>query len=192
MALFSCERSFTMRTLWITPVLATVLLTGCGDMPSVEGLANKDNIVFDPALVGAWNAGDAVVIVQKGDDQSYRIHWLGTDGMDTPRIVRMEGRLVTLGDQRILDLTAANPGAFVVPGHVFLRIQPVMDGLKVQFVDSKWIRGQAATLQLAGFAQDSHPVLTAQAPQIAAFLLKFGFDERALDDPMMLRPLKQN
>jgi hypothetical protein len=104
----------------------------------------------------------------------------------------MEGRLATLGGQRILDLTAANPGAFAVPCHVFLRIRPVTGGLQVQFVDSKWIREQVNASQLAGFVQDDHPVLTAQQPQIAAFLLKFGFDERALDDPIMLRPLKQD
>ena len=35
-------------------------------------------------------------------------------------------------------------------------------------------------------------MLTAPAPQIEAFLLKFGFDERALDDPILFRRLKQN
>ena len=181
-----------MRKLLMTPVFATVLLTGCGDLSSVEGLANKDNTVFDPSLVGSWSSGDAVVIVQKGDDQSYRIHWLGTEFSNTPRIVRMEGRLAKIGDQQILDLTAANPGVFAVPCHVFLRVRPSVEGLKVQFVDSKWMREQVTANQVAGFVQDGHPVLTAQAPQIAAFLLKVGFDERALDDPMILRPLKQN
>jgi hypothetical protein len=135
-----------MRAAWIALVFVAVLLTGCGDLPSVEGLANKDNTVFDPALVGAWNAGDAVVIVQKGDDQNYRIHWVGTEGMEPPRFVRMEGRLVKFGDRRILDLTAANETAFSIPCHVFLRIRPVKDGLKVQLIDSKWIREQAKTL----------------------------------------------
>jgi len=183
-----------MRTLWISPVFAAVLLTGCGDLPSVEALANKGNTVFDPALVGAWNSGDAVVIVQAGKDQSYRIHWLGAEdaeGSDTPRIVRMEGRLARVGDQRILDLTASNPGAFAIPCHVFVRVRPVKEGLKLQFVDSKWIRQQVPS-SLASFVQDNHPVLTAPAPQIEAFLLKFGLDERALDDPILLRPLKQN
>ena len=81
-----------MRALWITPVFAALLLTGCGDLLSVQGLANKANTVFDANLVGAWNSGDAVVIVQAGDDQSYRINWLGAEGTETPRIVRMEGR----------------------------------------------------------------------------------------------------
>jgi hypothetical protein len=183
-----------MRTLWMTPVFAAVLLTGCGDLPSVEGLANKGNTVFDPALVGAWNSGDAVVIVQAGNDQRYRIHWLGAEdaeGPETPRLVRMEGRLVKIGDQRILDLTASNPGAFAIPCHVFVRVRPVKEGLKLQFVDSKWIREQVPS-SLASFVQDNHPVLTAPAPQIEAFLLKFGLDERALDDPILLRPLKQN
>jgi hypothetical protein len=67
----------------------------------------------------------------------------------------------------------------------------VKEGLKVQFVDSKWIRGQV-TSSLASFMQDNHPVLTAPSPQIESFLLKFGLDERALDDPILLRPLKQN
>ena len=103
----------------------------------------------------------------------------------------MEGRLARIGDQRILDLTASSPGAFAIPCHVFLRIRPVKDGLKVQFVDSKWIREQAKTSSLADFIYEDHPVLTAPAAQVEAFLLKFGLDERALDDPMVLQPLKQ-
>jgi hypothetical protein len=58
-------------------------------------------------------------------------------------------------------------------------------------VDSKWIRDQVPS-SLAGFEQDNHPGLAAPASRIEAFLLKFGFDERALDDPLLLRPLKQN
>jgi hypothetical protein len=149
-------------------------------MPSLEPLANQNNTVFDPALIGAWNSGDAALIVQRGEGQSYRIHWLGAEdaeSTETPRIVRMEGRLAKLGDHRILDLTASTPGPFAIPCHVFLRIRPVKEGLQIQFVDSKWIR--------------DHPVLTAPVAQVEAFLLKFGLDERALDDPILLRPLKQ-
>jgi hypothetical protein len=179
-----------MRASWTLLAFAAALLTGCGDLASVEALANKDNTVFDPALVGAWNSGDAVIIVQAGDDQSYRISWLGADrSSEVPRIVRMDGRLARVGDQRILDLSASEPSAFAVLCHVFLRIHPVKEGLKVQFVDSKWLREQAKPL--AGFVSDGHPVLTVPASQMEAFLIKFGFDERALDEPMILRPLKE-
>jgi hypothetical protein len=180
---------------WVSLVFAGILLTSCGDLPSLEGLANKNNTVFDPALVGAWNSGDAAVIVQRGDNQSYRIHWLGAEDAETtetPRIVRMEGRLAQIGDQRILDLTASNPGAFAIPCHVFLRVRPVKDGLQIQFLDSTWIREQVKTSALASVVYDGHPVLTAPAGQIEAFLLKFGLDERALSDPILLRPLKQS
>jgi hypothetical protein len=180
---------------WVSLVFAGILLTSCGDLPSLEGLANKNNTVFDPALVGAWNSGDAAVIVQRGDNQSYRIHWLGAEdaeSTETPRIVRMEGRLAQIGDQRILDLTASNPGAFAIPCHVFLRVRPVKDGLQIQFLDSTWIREQVKTSALASVVYDGHPVLTAPAGQIEAFLLKFGLDERALSDPILLRPLKQS
>jgi hypothetical protein len=180
---------------WVSLVFAGILLTSCGDLPSLEGLANKNNTVFDPALVGAWNSGDAAVIVQRGDNQSYRIHWLGAEdaeSTETPRIVRMEGRLAQIGGQRILDLTASNPGAFAIPCHVFLRVRPVKDGLQIQFLDSTWIREQVKTSALASVVYDGHPVLTAPAGQIEAFLLKFGLDERALSDPILLRPLKQS
>src|SRR5580693_1699564 len=159
---------------WVSLVFAGILLTSCGDLPSLEGLANKNNTVFDPALVGAWNSGDAAVTVQRGDNQSYRIHWLGAEDAETtetPRIVRMEGRLAQIGGQRILDLTASNPGAFAIPCHVFLRIRPVKDGLQIQFLDSTWIREQVKTSALASVVYDGHPVLTAPAGQIEALLL---------------------
>lgn len=178
-----------VRTIGV--ISALLLLAGCGDLPSIEGVATKENTVFDQALVGAWNAGDAVIIVQPGEDRSYRVHWVGAESnTDTPRFVRMEARLAKIGEQRILDLTTSEEGAgaFTIPCHVFLRVRPVKDGLKVQFVDSKWIRGQ---VNIPNFVHDGHPVLTAPASQVEGFLLKFGFDERALDDPMILHPLKQ-
>lgn len=180
-----------MRAFWIPLVFVSLLLTSCGDMPSLEALANKDNTVFDPALVGSWNSGDAVVIVQPGETQSYRIQWLGAEGTEAPEMVGLEGRLARIGDQNILDLTSSNPGAFTIPCHVFVRVRPVKEGLKVQFVDSAWIREQLKTYPLASFVYQGHPVITAPAAQVEAFLLKFGFDERALDDPILLRPLKQ-
>lgn len=179
-----------MRVVLLFPVLAVVVLTGCGDLPSVEAVATRENTIFDPALVGAWNTGDAVTLVRAGDDQSYRIDWLGAEGDDTPQIVRMEGRLVKIGGQPILDLTASEPGAFAIAGHVFLRVRPVKEGLKVQFVDSLWIRDQVKTVPLAAFTFEGHPVLTAAASQLEAFLLKFGLEERALDEPILFRPLK--
>jgi hypothetical protein len=173
---------------------AVLMLTGCGDLVSVEAVANQDNTVFDPALVGAWTSGDAVVIVQSGEEESYRISWLGTEvNTEPPRLIRMEGRLAKLGEQRMLDLSTAeaSAGAFTIPGHVFLRVRPVKDGLKVQFVDSLWMREQVKASSIAYFTEGFHPVLTAPSAQVAAFLIKFGFDERALVDPIMLRPLKQ-
>lgn len=184
-----------MRESPIILILLAVLLTGCGDLPSLEGIATKNNMVFDSSLVGAWNSGDAVVIVQAteaepGEVQTYRINWMGAESIDPPRIIRMEGRLAKIGDQQILDLNSSDPGAFAIPCHVFLRVRPMKDGLKVQFVDSVWIREQVKTSALASFIYENNPVLNARSAQVEAFLLKFGLDERALDNPMLLRPLK--
>jgi hypothetical protein len=181
-----------MRRLSIPLILALVLLTGCGDMPSVEALATPENTVFDPALVGAWSSSDAVVISQANDDKSYRVSWVATDGTEVPRIVRMEARLAQVGDQRILDLTSSDPGAFTIPCHVFLRIHSVAEGLDVRFVDSSWIRDRVRENSLESFVQEDHPVITAATPRVASFLLQFGLDERAQNGPMLLRPLKQN
>jgi hypothetical protein len=182
-----------MRLLPISLILALVLLTGCGDLPSVEALATSENTVFDPALVGAWSSGDAVVISQPNDDKkSYSISWLGVDGSERPRIVRMEARLAQVGDERILDLTSSDPGAFTIPCHVFLRVHSVAEGLDVRFVDSAWIQDRARENSLDSFVQDNHPVITAATSRLASFLLQFGLDQRAQNGPMVLRPMKQN
>jgi hypothetical protein len=180
-----------MRALLLAPLLAFFFLTACGDLPSIEPLATKDNTVFDPALVGVWNSKSALVISQKGDDQSYKISWLNTGEPDTAP-ARMEARLARVGDQRILDLTSADPGAFAIPCHVFLRVRPVNEGLKVQFVDSKWLRDQVKTSSLESFLWEENPVLTASSSRLAAFLLQFGLDQRALDDGLLLHPLPQD
>lgn len=184
-----------MRTLHIVPLLAALALTACGDMPSLQGIATKDNTVFDAALVGAWTSGEAVAIVRSvdnpGEKQSYKINWIPADGDDTPAIVRMEAQLAKIGDQEILDLTSSDPGAFAIPCHVFLRVRPVKEGLKLQFVDSTWIRDQIKSSGLANFLYEGHPVLSAPSGDVRAFLAKSGLDERALDEPILLRPLKQ-
>jgi len=181
-----------MRVLWVSLILALVLLTGCGDLPSVEPLATSENSVFDPALVGAWSAGDAVVISQANGDKSYNISWLESDSNEPPRIIRMLAHLAQVGDERVLDLTSSDPGAFTIPCHVFLRVHSVPEGLDVRFVDSGWIQDRARENSLESFVQDDHPVIIAATPKVAAFLLQFGLDQRAQNAPMILRPLKQN
>ena len=174
-----------MRLFWIAPPLAMALLMGCGDLPSLQGIANQTNTVFDPALLGAWNGGDAVAIVRKGENNKYAISWLATNGTAEPQIVKLEATLVQLGSERIVDMTGLEPGPFAIPCHIFLRVRPVKEGLKVQFIDSKWMREKAKSL--ANFIEDGHPVLTGPSTDVEGFLKKFGFDEKALDEPLIFK-----
>jgi len=183
-----------MRVLAFTPFLAAAFLTSCNEMPSIEGVATEQNTLFDPALVGSWAAEYAVVVSQKVEEKNYRISWINVDetDKDAPLIVHMEAKLVQLGDQRILDVIDADPGPFSIACHVFIRVWPADGGLKFQFVDSKWIRAQLKASSLPSFMADGHPVINAPASQVSDFLLKYGFDARAMDDDaMMLHPLKE-
>src|SRR5262245_5641354 len=115
-----------LHTLGLAFVLAVALFaTACGDLLSVEPLATDNNATFDPALLGIWGdldgSNSVLVYVREGEKHSYDILWVDTKDNNT---CRLEGRLVHIGGQRILDLTSRdkNNGVFSIPGHAFLYI----------------------------------------------------------------------
>jgi hypothetical protein len=181
-----------MKILWLTPLLAgTLLLSGCGDLMSLESIATRDNTVFDRALLGTWTDNkDALCVVRppdKGQDTIYNIAWINTG--DTGDKSRLEGRLVKMGDQRVLDVWGADPGAFSVPAHVFLRVHVAGGAMELRFLDSEWLQQQVKQSSLAYSLFEGHPMITAPPAQVWTFLQQFGLKEEALSEPILLTRL---
>lgn len=180
-----------MRTFRFAAVAALALLaTGCGELLSVHPLATKDNSVFDPALVGVWSDGDDLLLrVSEDKPAAYDILWMNTKDSDK---VKLKGRLVQLRDQKVLDLWPADPTPFSIPGHAFLLVRTVGDGLEVRFLDSKWLQAKVRESgALAHTLIEGDPVITGPTPQVEAFLLKFGLSAEAQDEPLRLRRLER-
>jgi hypothetical protein len=200
MTLFSCERGISMkllkRTLWLIPVLAATLITAaCSNLLSVEPLADAGNTVFDPALLGVWVTVDdrgngSICSVRQGDDHRYDIVW---DDLESDAKYRLDGQLVKINGQRILDVTPhGGPGSpFYVPGHAFLYLTALPNGLKIQFLDSKWLQEQVKqSRSLAHTDSDERPVITGTTAEMQDFFAQFGLDEQARSEPITLRKLK--
>ena len=181
-----------MNALWLAPLLAgTLWTTGCGDMMSLEPLATKDNTVFDAALLGTWtdNEGTLCVVRQldKVDNKAYDIAWVNSGS--TGDKIRLQGHLVQMGAERVLDALAVDPGTFSVPAHVFLRVRLSPGAMELRFLDSEWLQNQVKQSSLAHTVSGNHPVITAPAAQVGTFLQQSGLKEEALDKPLLLTRL---
>jgi hypothetical protein len=177
-----------MKVLWLTVLVAGMfLLTGCGDLLSLEPLATKENAVFDSALPGTWTDNQDTLCVVRAANPVYRIVWINAgDGGDE---TRLEGRLVKMGEERVLDVSGVDPGAFSVAAHVFLRARIATGSLELRFLDSEWLQKQVKQSSLAWSPFEDHPVITAPTAQLATFLRQFGLKEEAMDKPILLTRL---
>jgi hypothetical protein len=177
-----------MKVLSLTLLVAgTLLLTGCGDLMSLEPLATKENTVFDSALPGTWTDNQDTLCVVRAANPAYNIVWINTgDGGDE---TRLQGRLVKVGEERVLDVSAVDPGAFSVAAHVFVRVHLADGALELRFLDSEWLQEQVKVNSLAWSLLEDHPVITAPTAQLVTFLQQFGLKEEAMDKPILLTRL---
>ena len=178
-----------MKVLWLTVLVAGMfLLTGCGDLLSLEPLATKENAVFDSALPGTWTDNQDTLCVVRAANPVYRIVWISAgDGRDE---TRLEGRLVRMGEERVLDVSGVDPGAFSVAAHVFLRVRISRGTMELRFLDSDWLQQQVKQSSLAySVIGEGHPIITAPPAQLLTFLQQFGLKEEAMDKPILLTRL---
>jgi hypothetical protein len=186
---------FSKRTLWLMPILAASLFTtACGDLLSVAPLATDSNTTFDPALIGTWSdldgSNSVLISVREGDKHNYDILWIDTKNNDKYRV---GARLVQIGGQKILDVTpvSTDTGPFNIPGHAFVYISNLENGLKIQFLDSKWIQEKVKQSKaLTSYQLEDHPIITGTSAQLQDFFLQNGLNEQARSEPISLRRLK--
>lgn len=180
-----------MRAPWVAALgVSAILLTGCGELLSIEPLATKSNTVFDPALLGVWTDGEDLILrVTEYKPAAYDILWTNTKDSEK---VELKAKLVSLGDQRILDLWPADPVPFSIPGHAFIAISVTGEGIEARFLDTKWLRAKVRQSDsLAHINIEGDPLITAPTAQVGTFLLEFAPSPEAQDDPIRLRRAKR-
>ncbi|MCU0782612.1 MAG: hypothetical protein MUF81_00915 [Verrucomicrobia bacterium] len=168
----------------IIPVVTALLLSGC--IPSVNPFYTKEDIVFDPRLLGEWQTKEPsdepqLWKFEKGDDKAYK---LTVTEKDSKR-GEFNAHLFKLKQEFFLDLIPSNCEyatnqadlvAFAMyPGHLLVRVSQLEPGLKLAFFDFEWLKKhlEANPKTLAHqVEQKDRILLTASTRDLKRFVLK--------------------
>jgi len=158
-----------------------LVLAGC-DSPSLISLdpaVTDQEAVFDSTLLGTWEAGQGgdLCIFRRGDGNAYTVTYV-SDGSSR----KFDALLFQAGQARLLDLAPQDSDGFQVQGHALIRILASSGSMRWSFLDSDWLRQQAAR-ELPNRARDSgRMLLTAPPATLNGFLAKYAADDRAHGD----------
>jgi len=175
------------RILWIG-IVAAVMIAGC--VPSIHGIATKENIVWDEGLIGRW--GDA----EKANDPNAEVwqfergrqedtYYALTHSVDG-KVGQFKAVLVQVGDMLFLDLFPGENDALkntsdlykthLVGMHTFIIIDELGDKLKMRMMDldkvKKLVEENPAVVKHE--IRDDLVILTAGPNELQDFLLKYA------------------
>lgn len=164
-------------------VAGAVLTTGCSRLVSLNPAVTDTDSSMDPALVGTWTCDDTIVTV-KAAGTAYEVTYVEKSD-DKTTVNHFDARLLQVQGAEILDLVSKEDDPFQVPVHVFMRVWPEGTSLRVAFLDSAWLRGQAAR-QLAAQDMQDRTLITAPTEKVRDFLLQYGADEGSFSELAVL------
>src|SRR5882724_8236246 len=153
-----------------TVLLAIALcaaLAGCAPQESLFPIYKDDDLYFDENLNGTWRAVDSpdksgeddLHLTFKGDKDTRSYLVIGRSEERKDFRLFMEARLVHIGKYEFMDfatpgganLETLQPRDGVFPGvvaHVFARVSKEPAGLKLSFLEAKWIEDEAKANRL--------------------------------------------
>lgn len=169
------------KAFWATIIVAGVI---CGCVPSIHGIATKDNMVWDADLVGTWgepNDPNKTVLwrFDKGDiDKTYGLIYVD----EKAKIGRFDVALVKLGDFQFLDIYPKDlddqMNSFYrghwIPAHTFAKVNGIDDKLRIQLMDPDKVK-KLLTRQpglLKHELVDDEILVTAGTTELVEFLKK--------------------
>ncbi len=170
-----------IATLFLTSALA-LTLTGCSSLVSLNPFVADGDAVMDRSLLGLWTSDDgkdAYWIRQDGT--GYHIRYID----DSREEHQFAARLVSAGGIAILDLVTTVDDPFQIPVHMALRVWPEGSTLRFAFLQTDWLKDQAARSLSTAPAAD-RTLITAPGDAVRNFLLKVAADPRAWDKPEVL------
>ena len=152
---------------WLALALASLL--------SLEPVATAQDKAPDTALVGTWAPpGDdsTLCVIRQGDQGGYQIVVLAGGSP-----VGFEAQLFRVGDVELLDVTPSDGNDFRIPGHAIARIWLTFGTLRWAFLDSGWLKQQAAVL--ATHDADGKMLLLSPTAAVRAFIAANGANDQA-------------
>ncbi len=177
-----------MRRIRIVLVLVA-LVVGCGTVTSLEPLSDSSDLVFEPALLGAWtdDSAETQFIVTPAEANRYLIAMADAEG----KTGRFVGALTRLNGRLVLDITPEPLAVHVSdlyrdllrPLHTFLFLDIVGEQLRVSIPHPDSVRSQlrlAPNLIAHTNARDKL-LLTASTRDLRAYLSAFALRPGVID-----------
>lgn len=179
------------KAILLIPALA--FLAGCAGVVSLHPLTlpNDKQTVFDPALLGTWEDGEAVgdgpkgryTVARSGSGYSFSVE-TGTGEMQgTMYLVKVHGGY-------LMDVYCPGDGPSL-PAHFFARLRLEKDTAWVALMDSDWLQDQIKARGEPRYEllTEDHPrvVLTASSNELRQYLLPYADDDRSFGEEGELR-----
>ena len=153
------------------PHLITLgLLGGC--VTSVYPTYSDEDIIFDPALLGAWTNEDSseIYLVSQVESRAYSVVIIDEDCERST----LEMHLAQIGGSKFVDISYADrdPDVVSLQTHVMSRFEQVGSAVRLRSMDPRWLREyleenpQAIEHLTTG---DDEIVITARTPDLQAF-----------------------
>jgi hypothetical protein len=167
-----------MKPVLLIATLASLAMTGCSDLLSVDPIATKEMAVKDANLVGAWTAqaDDSGTVIVRQKDAGYEIQYV-----DGESVSRFRALVFRVGNAEFLDVTPQNEVPFSIAGHALVRVWTSAATLRWAYLDSEWLRGQAGkTLESRKIGKQL--LVTSPGDAVLELVKKFGADDKAHGD----------
>ena len=181
-------------------ILVKLLVTGtlaavCGCVPSLRGIANDENVIFDKELIGSWfdeECGDCWRFTETAKD-SYRLEIIEKNGDKG----RFKAKLVKVKEVQFLDLFPEDLESenidfqkiHFIPVHTFMLFDRKSDKLKLSIMDNdqtlNFLEEDPNTIKFEKF--DEGFVLTDSKKKICQFLLKQYRNENIFKETIELK-----
>lgn len=173
-----------------------LLLAGC--VPSLHELYTEDTVVFDPKLVGCWEASDSLwcftrhenqdaydlIIIEKEEQKSYLLaHLVDLDGR----------RYLDLYPKDQVDLNTGDWTRFhLLPVHTFMRVETADPNLALALMKPDTVEEllKENPRLVKHEVVDDRVVLTASPRELQAFLKNPKIADRIFEEPEDLAPYK--
>lgn len=167
-----------MKSLLLLVALISVVgMTGCGPTLSLHPLYTDKEVVSDLPLEGKWTDEDAKEVwsVSKSKDH-YEAVQLGNGNSE-----KYELHVVRLEQLRFLDITDNDTPSLAIPGHMIVKIWMEGEQLRIQAMDTDWLKQKIRETGFPYVEVDKQILLTAPTPQLQKFILLYANEPKALD-----------
>jgi hypothetical protein len=191
-----------MKRTVTTTILMMATLVGC--VPSIHGIATKENTVWDENLLGAW--GDP----NKADDPNAEVWWFEKGDKDCvyTLIHSADGKagefhvsLVQLDGELYLDLYPTGDACekmdylytmHLVPAHLFIKVDEVGERLRMRMMGPDAVKKlvEKDPSLVKHEMREDQVILTAGTDELQVFLLQYAdqiFGDKDKDGSDMMK-----